>query len=121
MLGYLVEACRAARQSTNTGQTTIAALLGLNQSSVARFEAGAAWPRDPDHYVAAYAAAGHVGPAAIWQDALNRLTAAEPGAATPDGVPPEMQAVEQALAAAAKASVKGARRTAASKRGRLSS
>lgn len=121
MLDHLASACRAARESTGAGQTAIAALLGLNQSSVARFEAGDGWPRDPDAYVMAYAVAGHVGPATIWKDALKRYVEADPAATGPDGVPPELRAVEEALTAAVSLQRRGraaARRPAAAKRGR---
>lgn len=95
MLQHFVTACRAARTSTGAGQTTIAALLGLNQSSVARFEAAKGWPRNPDEYAAAYAAAGRTTVEAIWDEAVKLQRAAGP-----ENVPAEMVALEAALTAA---------------------
>lgn len=95
MLHHFVTACRDARIATGAGQTTIAALLGLNQSSVARFEAAKGWPRNPDDYAAAYAAAGRITVESIWEAAVKLQRAAGP-----ENVPVEMVALEAALTAA---------------------
>src|SRR5262245_60490406 len=54
-LPWLGRACRQAREERNVKQVKIAAAIEVNQATIARFEDGTAWPRQPEEVLMAYA------------------------------------------------------------------
>lgn len=73
MLYWLAEAACQSRKAAGRRQVHIAAstIKGVDQSTIARFEKHAAWPRDPDAIVQAYADDLDVAPADLWGAALD--------------------------------------------------
>jgi hypothetical protein len=73
MAYWLSLACKQARETAGRLQVHVAAShnRGVNQSTIARFEDGVAWPRNPDQIVAAYADDLDVDPVQLWQEALD--------------------------------------------------
>lgn len=71
MLPWIGGAARAAREAGGRKQVHIAATLGVDQSTIGRFEGGRAWPRDPDKVIAAYADDLDITPLEIWDAALR--------------------------------------------------
>jgi predicted transcriptional regulator len=55
LLPWLGRACRQARENMNVKQVKIAAAIEVNQATIARFEEGIAWPRQPEQVLMAYA------------------------------------------------------------------
>jgi DNA-binding XRE family transcriptional regulator len=55
LLPWLGRASRAAREEANVKQVRIAAAIDVNQATIARFEDGVAWPRNPEEVLMAYA------------------------------------------------------------------
>lgn len=55
MIFWLATAARYLRERGNRKQIEVAARLGLDQSTIYRFEQGKTWPRNTDEVVAAYA------------------------------------------------------------------
>src|SRR5262245_3453246 len=55
LLPWLGRACRQAREEHNVKQVRIAAAVDVNQATIARFEDGVAWPRNPEAVLLAYA------------------------------------------------------------------
>src|SRR5262245_7592620 len=55
LLPWLGRACRTAREEANVKQVRIAAAIEVNQATIARFEDGVAWPRNPEDVLMAYA------------------------------------------------------------------
>jgi DNA-binding XRE family transcriptional regulator len=55
LLPWLGRACRTAREEANVKQVRIAAAIDVNQATIARFEDGIAWPRQPEELLMAYA------------------------------------------------------------------
>ena len=55
LLPWLGRACRTAREDRNVKQVKIAAAIEVNQATIARFEDGIAWPRQPEEILMAYA------------------------------------------------------------------
>ena len=55
LLPWLGRACRQAREDRNVVQVKIAAAIEVNQATIARFEDGIAWPRQPEGVLMAYA------------------------------------------------------------------
>lgn len=55
LLPWLGRACRTAREEANVKQVKIAAAIEVNQATIARFEEGTAWPRQPEELLMAYA------------------------------------------------------------------
>src|SRR5262245_52601654 len=55
LLPWLGRACRQAREEHNVKQVRIAAAIDVNQATIARFEEGVAWPRNPEEVLMAYA------------------------------------------------------------------
>jgi hypothetical protein len=72
MLYWLGVVCQEQRKERDRLQVHIAASLDRNQSTVARFERGEGWPRDPDLTIAAYADDLDMEPSELWQLALER-------------------------------------------------
>jgi DNA-binding XRE family transcriptional regulator len=54
LLPWLGRACRQAREERNVVQVRIAAAIEVNQATIARFEDGIAWPRQPEALLMAY-------------------------------------------------------------------
>jgi transcriptional regulator with XRE-family HTH domain len=54
-LSWIGRACRQAREEKGVVQVQIAAVLKVNQATIARFEDGTAWPRRPEDVLMAYA------------------------------------------------------------------
>ena len=55
LLPWLGRASRLAREEANVKQVKIAAAIEVNQATIARFEDGVAWPRQPEEVLMAYA------------------------------------------------------------------
>ena len=55
LLPWLGRACRTAREEAGIKQVRIAAAIDVNQATIARFEDGTAWPRNPEELLMAYA------------------------------------------------------------------
>ena len=55
LLPWLGRACRTAREEAGVKQVRIAAAIDVNQATIARFEDGVAWPRNPEDVLMAYA------------------------------------------------------------------
>ena len=55
LLPWLGRACRQAREERGVKQVKIAAEIEVNQATIARFEDGIAWPRQPEEVLMAYA------------------------------------------------------------------
>jgi transcriptional regulator with XRE-family HTH domain len=55
LLPWLGRAARQAREDRGVVQVRIAAAIEVNQATIARFEEGIAWPRQPEEVLAAYA------------------------------------------------------------------
>ena len=55
LLPWLGRACRQAREEAKVKQVKIAAAIEVNQATIARFEEGIAWPRQPEQVLMAYA------------------------------------------------------------------
>ena len=55
LLPWLGRACRTAREEAGVKQVRIAAAIDVNQATIARFEEGIAWPRQPEELLMAYA------------------------------------------------------------------
>jgi DNA-binding XRE family transcriptional regulator len=55
LLPWLGRACRTAREEAKVKQVRIAAAIDVNQATIARFEDGVAWPRNPEDVLMAYA------------------------------------------------------------------
>lgn len=71
MLFWLSRACEAARKAASRRQVHVAASANVDQSTIARFEKGTAWPRQTDRVVAAYADDLEVDAVDLWQEALR--------------------------------------------------
>lgn len=70
MVYWLAKAARQARQEAGRKQVHIAASIDRDQSMIARFERGSAWPRDVDRIVAGYADDLGITEIALWERAL---------------------------------------------------
>lgn len=68
---WLARACEAARKAAGRRQVHVAASADVDQSTIARFERGAAWPKDTDQVVAAYADDLDIQPIDLWSEALR--------------------------------------------------
>jgi hypothetical protein len=71
MLYWLSRACTTARKTAKRRQVHVAASADVDQSTIARFERGVSWPRDPDKVVSAYAEDLDVEPVDLWQEAMR--------------------------------------------------
>jgi transcriptional regulator with XRE-family HTH domain len=72
LLHWIGTVCCEARIAAGRRQVHIAAELGVNQATVARFERGQAWPRNPDLMVQAYADELDIAAVELWADAIRR-------------------------------------------------
>jgi transcriptional regulator with XRE-family HTH domain len=72
ILPWIGLVCREAREGQGRLQVHVAARLGVNQATIARFERGQAWPRDPDQLVTAYADELDTESVELWADAVRR-------------------------------------------------
>lgn len=55
MIYWLAQAAKGARVNAGRMQVHVAASINVHQSTVARFEDGEAWPKNPERMLAAYA------------------------------------------------------------------
>ena len=100
-LSWIGRACRQAREERGVVQVQIAAVLRVNQATIARFEDGTAWPRRPEEVLMAYASELGMDVRVLWlhgfvlwienepvldersqaeiRDAMGRLAAVETG------------------------------------------
>lgn len=76
MLYWLAKACTAAREAAGRKQVHVGASADMDQSSVWRFEAGKAWPKNIDKLVNAYADDLDIEPFQLWQAATEMWAAA---------------------------------------------
>jgi transcriptional regulator with XRE-family HTH domain len=78
-MGYwLGQAARGYRESAGVVRSQIAGAVAVDQSTVARFEAGQSWPREIDEMLDAYAKlSGLDAPRDIWERALGLWAAAK--------------------------------------------
>ncbi len=87
LLPWLGRACRQAREDRGVVQVKIAAAIEVNQATIARFEDGSAWPRQPEEVLMAYASELEMDVRLLWLHAFVLwlehdpvLRRAEPGA-----------------------------------------
>jgi transcriptional regulator with XRE-family HTH domain len=69
-LPWLGLACRQARERKEVVQVEIAAALKVNQSTIARFEDGVAWPKRPEEVLMAYASELDIDVRLLWLHAF---------------------------------------------------
>ena len=70
LLPWLGRACRQAREERSVKQVKIAAAIEVNQATIARFEDGSAWPRQPEELLMAYASELDVDVRLLWLHAF---------------------------------------------------
>ena len=70
LLPWLGRACRLAREERGVKQVKIAAAIEVNQATIARFEEGTAWPRQPEEVLMAYASELHMDVRLLWLHAF---------------------------------------------------
>ena len=70
LLPWLGRACRQAREEANVKQVKIAAEIEVNQATIARFEEGLAWPRQPEEVLMAYASVLFMDVRLLWLHAF---------------------------------------------------
>ena len=85
LLPWLGRACRQAREERDVIQVKIAAAIEVNQATIARFEDGIAWPRQPEEVLMAYASELEMDVRLLWLHAfvLWLETRAGPGQGEP--------------------------------------
>jgi DNA-binding XRE family transcriptional regulator len=66
LLPWLGLACRQAREERGVVQVKIAAEIEVNQATIARFEDGIAWPRQPEEVLMAYASVLNTDMRLLW-------------------------------------------------------
>ena len=70
LLHWLGRASRQAREERNVKQVKIAAAIEVNQATIARFEDGIAWPRQPEELLMAYASELEMDVRLLWLHAF---------------------------------------------------
>ncbi len=70
LLPWLGRACRQAREERGVVQVKIAAEIEVNQATIARFEDGIAWPRQPEEVLMAYASVLEMDVRLLWLHAF---------------------------------------------------
>jgi transcriptional regulator with XRE-family HTH domain len=70
LLPWLGRAARQAREERNVKQVKIAAEIEVNQATIARFEDGIAWPRQPEEVLMAYASVLDMDMRLLWLHAF---------------------------------------------------
>ena len=70
LLPWLGRACRLAREERNVKQVKIAAAIEVNQATIARFEDGSAWPRNPEQVLMAYSSELEMDVRLLWLHAF---------------------------------------------------
>jgi hypothetical protein len=70
LLPWLGRACRQAREDRKVVQVKIAAAIEVNQATIARFEEGIAWPRQPEGVLMAYASELDIDVRLLWLHAF---------------------------------------------------
>ena len=78
MIHFVAQAAREARLEAGRKQVHIAASIDRDQSMIARFERGAAWPRDVDKILEGYADDLGISALDLWKRALEMARAAQP-------------------------------------------
>ena len=78
LLPWLGRACRTAREEAGVKQVRIAAAIDVNQATIARFEDGLAWPRNPEELLMAYASELVMDVRLLWVHAFVLWIANEP-------------------------------------------
>lgn len=71
MLTALAWALKSTRRQANVSQWEIAALAGVDETTVQRLERGRAWPRQLEELVNVYARAAGIHPQEIWLAAAH--------------------------------------------------
>lgn len=66
MIGCLAAAARTMREQAGRRQVDLTAISGIDASRFSEFEQGAAWPRDADRIVQAYADMLGIDAAEVW-------------------------------------------------------
>ena len=79
LLPWLGRACRQAREDRNVVQVKIAAAIEVNQATIARFEDGIAWPRQPEEVLMAYASELDMDVRLLWLHAFVLWLETRPG------------------------------------------
>jgi predicted transcriptional regulator len=70
LLPWLGRAARQAREERGVKQVKIAAEIEVNQATIARFEDGTAWPRQPEEVLLAYASVLDMDVRLLWLHAF---------------------------------------------------
>jgi transcriptional regulator with XRE-family HTH domain len=70
LLPWLGRAARQAREDRGVVQVRIAAAIEVNQATIARFEEGIAWPRQPEEVLLAYASELEMDVRLLWLHAF---------------------------------------------------
>jgi predicted transcriptional regulator len=70
LLPWLGRAARQAREDRGVVQVRIAAAIEVNQATIARFEDGIAWPRQPEEVLMAYASELEMDVRLLWLHAF---------------------------------------------------
>lgn len=77
LLKHLSRVAREARERAGISQARVAADMGPNQETIARFERGQARPRTP-YFVMGYAKCVRVPEIDLWEEAIRRWRESEP-------------------------------------------
>ena len=75
MLYWLAKVTKDARERASRKLVHVGASADMDQSSVSRFEKAAAWPRDPDRLVRAYAHDLDSDSIELWEEAVRQWRA----------------------------------------------
>lgn len=95
MIYWLARAAAQARENQERLQVHVAASLNRNQSTIARFELGETWPKDPDATIAAYADDLGIEPIELWTAALDMWKQAQTEATEKKDLGPRSNALRQ--------------------------
>lgn len=80
MLFWITQAATSARKAAERKQVHVAASADVDQSTIARFERGDAWPRRTDSIIDAYASDLDIDSIQVWEEALKLWKAHREGA-----------------------------------------
>lgn len=79
MLFWLSRALTEARKTADRKQVHVAASASVDQSTLARFEKGVSWPRNPETFVDAYADDLGISAIDLWEEAIRQWRAFREG------------------------------------------
>lgn len=79
MLFWLSRALTDARKAAERKQVHVAASASVDQSTLARFEKGISWPRNPETFVDAYADDLGISAIDLWEEAIRQWRAFREG------------------------------------------